>query len=51
MSSQKVRDPVCGMMVDPAKSVKVVLDEETYFLCSEHCASQLKAMKSGRSKW
>ena len=48
MSLQRVKDPICGMMVDPAKSIKLVLHGETYYLCSKRCAEQLKAMKTER---
>ena len=50
MSTQRVKDPICGMMVDPARSIEVVLDGETYYLCSERCADRLKETKAGRVK-
>ena len=48
MSSQKVKDPICGMMVDPEIAIKLVIGNETYYLCSERCADQLKAKKGKR---
>ena len=48
MSSQKVKDPVCGMMVDPKTAVRLVIDNHTYYLCSQRCAEQLKAKKVKR---
>lgn len=36
--SSTVRDPVCGMMVDPATAkYRAQLADETYFFCSEGC--------------
>jgi len=32
-----VSDPVCGMKVDKAKAIRVELDGETFYFCSEHC--------------
>ncbi|OGF99655.1 YHS domain-containing protein [Candidatus Gottesmanbacteria bacterium RBG_16_38_7b] len=37
----KVKDPVCGMIVDPKNSkFKSEFKELTYYFCSEHCKSQ-----------
>ena len=32
-----VRDPVCGMMVDPTKALSLEQDGQTFSFCSEHC--------------
>ena len=48
MSSQRVKDPICGMMVDPKTAVNLVIGGETYYLCSQRCAEQLKAKKGKR---
>jgi len=45
MSSQRVKDPICGMMVDPKTAIKVTVDEETYYACSERCAKQIRLRK------
>ena len=38
-SAPRMKDPVCGMMVDPQKSAgKVVHADETYYFCSKGCA-------------
>ena len=35
---QKVRDPVCGMEIDPASAAgTAVRNDETFYFCSEHC--------------
>ncbi len=39
----KVRDPVCGMMVDKSKAVTLEKDGRTYYFCSEHCRRQFQA--------
>jgi len=37
----KVKDPVCGMSVDPAKAAgKVEHNGETYYFCSKRCAER-----------
>src|SRR5882672_7224350 len=38
-----VKDPVCGMMVDPQKSAgKVEHGRETYYFCSTRCAERFE---------
>lgn len=40
----QVRDPVCGMMVDPATTMfKTVKERETYYFCSERCRAKFAA--------
>jgi Cu+-exporting ATPase len=46
------KDPVCGMSVEPDKSIKRKIGDRTYYFCSETCArtyerpeQELKAMK------
>jgi len=42
-STPLVKDPVCGMMVDPRKSTgKVEHAGKTYHFCSEHCVERFK---------
>ena len=37
----KVKDPVCGMAVDPAKTkFKSVYQDKEYFFCSQNCKNQ-----------
>ncbi|WP_038166687.1 HAD-IC family P-type ATPase, partial [Verrucomicrobium sp. BvORR106] len=36
----KVKDPVCGMMVDPATSLSAEKDGQTWHFCSEHCRTK-----------
>jgi Cu+-exporting ATPase len=41
---QTVRDPVCGMEVDPAApSATVQRDGHTFYFCSPHCAEKFRA--------
>ena len=30
-------DPVCGMKVNPKTAIKLTIDNETYYFCSEYC--------------
>ncbi len=41
-ASAKVKDPVCGMEVDPAKAVKVEREGKTYYFCSAYCKEQFE---------
>ena len=41
-AAAKVKDPVCGMEVDPAKSVKLERDGKTYHFCSAYCKEQFE---------
>ncbi|MGV7035032.1 heavy metal translocating P-type ATPase [Methylobacterium symbioticum] len=41
---ERVRDPVCGMMVDPSTTPhRLTLGEATYHFCSAGCASKFEA--------
>ncbi|MBO0844478.1 MAG: heavy metal translocating P-type ATPase [Nocardioides sp.] len=43
-----LKDPVCGMDVDPASgSPRVEIDGETFFFCSEHCRDRFAAFEGG----
>jgi YHS domain-containing protein len=33
-AAQKVKDPICGMMVDPKTSEKASYEGKTYYFCS-----------------
>ena len=35
-----VKDPVCGMMIDPAKSRHGMLNQHDYCFCSEECRNK-----------
>ncbi len=42
-ATPKVKDPVCGMMVDPQKSAaKVEREGKTYYFCSTRCAERFE---------
>jgi Cu2+-exporting ATPase len=41
--AEKVKDPVCGMMVDKSKAVTLKKDGQVYYFCSEHCRTQFQA--------
>lgn len=36
-AAAKLKDPVCGMDVDPAKAVKKEHAGKTYYFCSKNC--------------
>jgi Cu+-exporting ATPase len=42
-AAEKVLDPVCGMMVDPARSVSTEHDGKTYHFCCEGCRTRFAA--------
>ena len=42
-SAPRMKDPVCGMMVDPQKpAAKVAHGENTYYFCSKSCAQKFE---------
>src|SRR5487761_57454 len=42
-SAPRVKDPVCGMMVDPQKpAAKFVRGDKTYYFCSKGCAQKFE---------
>jgi len=45
--AEKVRDPVCGMMVDKSQAVTLEKDGRTYYFCSEHCRRQFQSQAGG----
>jgi len=43
-SAAVLKDPVCGMMVDPARAAaQTEHDGTTYYFCCPHCAEKFKA--------
>jgi len=46
--TKKVRDPVCGMMIDPAKAVATrTYEGVTYYFCAQGCARAFDAEPEG----
>ena len=42
-SAPRVKDPVCGMMVDPQKpAAQVAHNDQTYYFCSKRCAERFE---------
>lgn len=37
-----VKDPVCGMDVDPAQALKVEHEGKTYYFCSKDCQEKFQ---------
>src|SRR6266704_1397903 len=47
-SQSAVRDPVCGMEIDPAQAFATrIFGEETLYLCSERCVQQYDREHTG----
>src|SRR6266700_1765899 len=47
-SKAAVRDPVCGMEIDPAESFATrIFGEETFYFCSERCVQQFDRKHTG----
>jgi Cu+-exporting ATPase len=47
-SQAAVRDPVCGMAIDPAQAgAERALGQETFYFCSQHCAGQFDREHAG----
>jgi YHS domain-containing protein len=32
-----IKDPICGMIVNPDTAIKEKIGDETYYFCREHC--------------
>ncbi len=42
-TEQRVKDPVCGMMIRPSEAAATVEHKgKTYYFCSQDCASSFK---------
>jgi len=42
-SADRAKDPICGMMVDKATSLKATHEGANYYFCAEECVKQFKA--------
>ena len=42
-TKQLLKDPVCGMQVDPAKAISVDHSGEKFYFCSQGCATKFQA--------
>ena len=45
-----VRDPICGMDIDPRKAMKIVRDGRTYYFCSKNCQQQFEQGKKQEAR-
>jgi Cu+-exporting ATPase len=43
----EIKDPICGMTVDPAKAVHVDRDGKTSYFCSDGCKQKFLAAPAG----
>lgn len=43
-----IKDPVCGMIVNPDTAIKQKIDGKTYYFCSEHCRAQFVKMQNSK---
>ena len=42
-TGDKAKDPICGMMIDKAKSIKHTHEGADYFFCADACVAKFKA--------
>lgn len=42
-----IKDPVCGMAVDPATPFHAERDGATFHFCSEHCRTKFSSQRTG----
>ena len=42
-SADKVKDPICGMMIDKEKAIKHTHEKANYYFCNEECLKKFKA--------
>ncbi len=43
VSGDRAKDPICGMMVDKATSLKTTHDASDYLFCAEECLKKFQA--------
>ncbi len=43
-------DPICGMQVNEETGLTSVVDEETFYFCSEHCQTKFLKQQSGKEQ-
>jgi P-type Cu+ transporter len=41
--SQKFKDPICGMLVDPTNALSAERDSKTFYFCSQHCLNKFNS--------
>lgn len=46
-STSEIKDPVCGMTVDPATALQTERDGKTFYFCSESCQQKFLALPVG----
>ena len=46
-STSVIKDPVCGMTVDPATAQHAERDGETFYFCCAHCQAQFLSTPVG----
>jgi Cu+-exporting ATPase len=42
-AEQAVKDPVCGMNVDPKSAIRYEYQDKTWYFCSAQCQSKFQA--------
>jgi len=46
-SQGEVKDPICGMTVDPATALRADREGKTYFFCSDRCKQKFLTAPAG----
>ena len=41
--TDRINDPICGMIVDKATALHAERDGETFYFCSDHCRQKFLA--------
>ena len=49
-ASNTVKDPVCGMYMDPRLALRLQIKGEDLFFCSEDCRNRYQEEMAGRGK-
>lgn len=42
-AEQEIKDPICGMNVDPQSAISYEYKGQTYYFCSDHCRTKFQA--------
>jgi len=48
-ASTALKDPICGMTVDPETAIHADRDGKTFYFCGDACLKKFKALPAGKS--
>jgi YHS domain-containing protein len=49
LKGNMVKDPICGMYMDPRLAVKLKMSNGVFYFCSEECKNKFLSIPPGKS--